>query len=943
MNKFFKTALAVLVTMMIPAGSLMAQAPMGMQVPMAPIDSAVRVGKLDNGLTYYIRHNETPKGQADFFIAQNVGSILEDEPQRGLAHFLEHMCFNGTENFPGNSLIDWLETVGVKFGQNLNAYTSIDETVYNISQVPTARQGVIDSCLLILHDWADGLLLDPEEINKERGVIHEEWRVNNVGQMRIMEKLLPKVYPGNKYGERLPIGLMSVVDNFEPQVLRDYYEKWYRPDQQAIIVVGDINPDYIETKIKEIFSPIKMPENAAPREFLAVEDTPGTIYAIGSDPEMTVPVALLMFKLPQQMLPRELRGTEAYFGVEYLITMIEEMLQQRFTDMARQANCPFAQVQVSLGDFFVASTKDALMLQVVGKGNDIAPAVEAAYREVLRAVRGGFTNTEYERAKDEYIAQLQKMYDQREGRNNTAYAREYAKNFTSGDPIPGIAYELKRAKEISAQLPLQVINQVAAQLVSNDNRIVMLMLPENDTFKVPTEEEVAAVIAGVEAETIEAKAEEAPKEPLIASLPAPVEPKVSENTKWGATELVYPNGVKVIAKKTDFKPGEIVFSAEAKGGLASIDANPATVAFLPYAMYRHGLGNYNNSDLEKYLSGKNTNVAAEIDDYSREIAGTTTPANLRTLLELVYMTFKDYEITADDFAGIQEMVKASLANQESDPQFIFRKELIKNLYAAPSKQVLTSAGVEAANREESLDIIHTMFANPADFEFIFVGDINIDSLTALCNQYLGTLTAPRVASVPFRTNPAYEVTKGSSTVKESTKMAEPQTWLGMIYAAEVPFTAKERATASIGAQILSNRILKKIREEMGATYSAGAGGGLSRLSNQNLIIQIAFPMKPELSNQVLEELDKMINGMTENVTEAELAPIKEYMVKTARENERKNSSWVSGIAGVALNGVDTFSNAEQDAASVTVADVQNLFKQLLDQNNLRITILEAAE
>ncbi|MDE6403701.1 MAG: insulinase family protein, partial [Muribaculaceae bacterium] len=277
---FVKAIMAVAAVMMLGTTAVAQQMPL-------PVDKDVRIGKLPNGLTYYIRHNETPKGQADFYIAQKVGSALEEDNQRGLAHFLEHMCFNGTENFPGNSLIDWLETIGVKFGYNLNAYTSIDETVYNISNVPTARESVQDSCLLILHDWADALLLDTDEINKERGVIHQEWRRTNVGQQRILENLLPKMYPGSKYGYRLPIGTMEVVDNFDPQVLRDYYEAWYRPDQQGIIVVGDIDVDRIENKIKEMFSPIKMPENAKERVYLQVEDTPGTIYAIGKDKEQT--------------------------------------------------------------------------------------------------------------------------------------------------------------------------------------------------------------------------------------------------------------------------------------------------------------------------------------------------------------------------------------------------------------------------------------------------------------------------------------------------------------------------------------------------------------------------------------------------------------------------------------------------------------------------------
>ncbi|MDE6369835.1 MAG: insulinase family protein, partial [Muribaculaceae bacterium] len=298
-----------------------ASAQMPQQMPPVPTDTAVTVGKLDNGLTYYIRHNNTPKGQVDFYIAQKVGSILEEENQRGLAHFLEHMCFNGSENFPGNRLIDWLESVGVKFGYNLNAYTDVDETVYRINNVPATRPAVVDSCLLILHDWASALTLDPDEIDSERKVIHEEWRQAMVGEMRLIEKLLPIIYPDNRYGERLPIGTMEVVDNFPYQALVDYYHTWYRPDQQGIVVVGDINPAEIEKKIKEIFGSIKMPENAKERVYYPVDDTPGTIFAIGADPEVRNISFELMFKI-DPLLPREYRNTQAYFPIEYMRSMV---------------------------------------------------------------------------------------------------------------------------------------------------------------------------------------------------------------------------------------------------------------------------------------------------------------------------------------------------------------------------------------------------------------------------------------------------------------------------------------------------------------------------------------------------------------------------------------------------------------------------------------------
>ncbi|MDE6160727.1 MAG: insulinase family protein, partial [Muribaculaceae bacterium] len=541
MKKIFKSGL-LLLSCMMATGTAFAQMP---ELPQMPVDTAVIVGKLDNGLTYYIRHNETPKGQADFYIAQKVGSVLEEDNQRGLAHFLEHMCFNGTKSFPGNTLIDWLESVGVKFGYNLNAYTSVDETVYNISSVPTARESVQDSCLLILHDWANALLLDTEEIDKERGVIHEEWRRTNVGQMRIFEQILPEVFPNNRYGHRLPIGTMEVVDNFDPQALRDYYHKWYRPDLQGIIVVGDIDPARIEAKIKEMFSDIKMPENAAERVYFDVEDNEGTIYAIGKDKEQ--PTGTFIFFFKGDKLPREMRNTPAYYQTQYITDLITSMLNNRLDELSNKPDAQFAGAGSYYGDFFISKTKDALTLQGIAKGDDILPAVEQVYRELLRAQRGGFTIGEYERAKAEYISQFEKQYNNRNNTENDTYSREIVRTFIDGTPMPGIETDYQIMSQMAAMIPVDIINQLLPQLITADNRVFVGLLPDNDTFRVPTDEEVAAVIAKVDAEEIEPYRDEMKSEPLIPQLPTPGTITATQNlSQWDATEFTLSNGGKVI-------------------------------------------------------------------------------------------------------------------------------------------------------------------------------------------------------------------------------------------------------------------------------------------------------------------------------------------------------------------------------------------------------------
>ncbi len=913
------------------------------QVPPMPLDTLVRAGKLDNGLTYFIRHNEMPKGQADFFIAQKVGSVLEEDNQRGLAHFLEHMCFNGTTNFPGKMIIDWLESVGVKFGYNLNAYTSFDETVYNISQVPVARKSVQDSCLMILHDWSCDLTLDPAEIDAERGVIHEEWRRSNVGSMRIIEQLAPKIYAGNRYGERLPIGTMEVVDNFPAQALVDYYHKWYRPDNQAIIVVGDIDPDYIEKKIKEIFSPIKMPANAAERIYYTVEDTPGTIYAIGKDKEMNAGVAEIMFK-SEPFIPREIRGTQYYYQIDYVLDMVSRMLNSRLSELAKAPDTDFAQARVSLGDFLFSPTKSALGLEVVAKGNDVIPGFKEAYRELLRAARHGFTVGEYERAKAELLSQIEKMYESRMDRDNTSYCREYAKVFTEGTPAPGIEVEKQIYDALAQMIPVEAINNLLPNLITPENRVFIAMVPDNGVFIEPTEAQAAEAISGVEAENLEAYKDEMRTDPLIASLPAAGSiASTTEISRWGATEYTLSNGVKVIVKPTNFKNNEIIFRATAKGGTSDIDAAAApSIIFLPYAMSRaKALNDYSLTDLQKYTQGKQAGLDFSLSAYNRDLEGTSTVKDLPTLMELIYATFTGMNFRAEDFGAAQNAFKGLIAGRESTPEFIFSKYLTETLFKAPSEQAITSAIIEKADAETSNKIVKDALANAADYTFIFTGNIDLATFIPLMEQYIATLPAnAATATKSVTTNADFEPVLGSDTNVRTTKMETPQSWVFIGIFAKMPYTAKNAAMTSIAAQILSKRLLNKVREEMGATYSIGCMGRMSRMMGENVMFQIPFPMKPEMKDEALKAIKEIVNAMTATVSAEELAAIKEYMVKNSAEALEKNDEWADAMVGELNNGVDTFINEVEVLNGITVEDVQSFMAQVLAQNNYREIILD---
>ncbi len=937
--RFFSLLLVAI--MLLPAIAVAQQLP-----PMNP-DPEVRVGKLDNGLTYYIRHNEYPKGQAEFYIAQKVGSILEDDNQRGLAHFLEHMCFNGTTHFPGNSLVKYLESIGVKFGAHLNAYTAMDQTVYNISSVPTARIGAQDSCLLILHDWANDLLLLPEEIDAERAVIHEEWRSRNSGDQRVIEQLLPLMYPGSKYGFRMPIGTMEVVDNFSYQALRDYYEKWYRPDQQGIIVVGDIDVDRIENKIKEMFSDIEMPENPAERIYLPVDDTEGTIYAIGHDKEITRSVAQLMFKC--DALPEEQRNTMAYYVEEYVTELISHMLNTRLNEISSKPNAPFSSASVYFGNYFLAKTKDAFTIGALAKSGIALPdALAAAYREVLRAAQSGFTVTEFDRAKAEYLSQYETAYNNRNQRRNGQYVQAYVNNFLNNDPMPTMEESYNTVKQISQMIPLEVLNKAIKESVTADNRVLLALMPDAADGVYPTEQQFASAIQAVDGETLEAYKEELKDEPLIENLPSPGKVvKTTQLAQWDATEWTLSNGVKVIVKPTKFKDDEILFSALALNGTADLpDSYNNSLRFLATALNECGFGTYSNSDLRKYLSGKQVMVSPALSAYSRSISGFTTPKDLPTLMELVYSSFTNVNFTPEEFAALQSTQADVKANKENDPTFIFQKKLYESLYPNnPRVRALDVEAIRGAKREEIIDIAHRMTANAADFTFVFVGNVDLETLKPLVEQYIATLpaNAKKANKKITKYNPNFSQVGGRITNPYNTPMTTPQTWAYISVSGKAPYTMKNAQLASVAAQILSSRLVEIVREKEGAVYSISAQGSMDRVDPVNIDIVSAFPMKPEMKEKVLDIIAGQIDDLSKNIDQTELDKVKEYMVKSYNERKERNNGWLSGINGWLLNGVDTFNGDVASISSITVDDVKNFMKALNSQNNYHVIILDPKE
>lgn len=913
------------------------------QMPPVPVDKEVRIGKLDNGLTYYIRHNEYPKNQVDFYIAQKVGSILEEDDQRGLAHFLEHMCFNGTKNFPGNSMVKWLESVGVKFGYNLNAYTSIDETVYRISSVPTERIGVQDSCLMILSDWADGLLLNGKDIDEERAVIHEEWRSQLPPNMRILEKLLPELYPDSRYGHRLPIGTMEVVDHFPHQALRDYYEKWYRPDLQGIVVVGDIDVDRIEGKIKELFSKIEKPVNPAERVYYPVADNEKPIVAFGSDKEQDKYVAQIMFKY--DALPDSLKGTMADVTTAYLLDMAQMMLQIRLNELGQKADAPFAAASAFYGEFIMAKTKQAFQFAMLPKGNSFDEGLKAVYREALRAKRGGFTATEYARCRTEYLSQLEKAYNNRNQQENKTLAESYVRNFIDKKPIPGIETEYQMMSMIVNQIPVEAVNQVFSQIVSDKNLVVLGMMPAREGESCPKDEDILALLSQVEAENIAPYVDNVKDEPLVSELPAAGK-VVKENmlSDFGAKEWILSNGAKVILKKTDFKADEINMMAVAKGG-TSVYGNDkaADLMFMPAVLEQHGLGSFTNSELTKLMAGKQVSLKVSLDDYVRRLSGNTTPKDLKTYMEMIYMTFTGLTVTPDEFTAMQNLYKGVIQNQKQSPNFVFQKKVQEFLYTSPNKQVFGVSDIEKANREDILSIIREQLANAAEFTFVFSGNFDEAELKALVEQYIATLPSVKGKKQELKHNPAVEIKSGNEEKEFSLKMEVPQGSAAVIISGKMPYSFKNRLMASMSAQIISARLLSEVREKEGAVYSIYTQGSQDRLSEVSVVYQTIFQVKPEKKDRALEIIRSEFEKLAKETPVEELDKVKEFMVKQITGDEQTNSYWCSMMAGNELLPSEVCVKAEQVIQSITPKEISSYVNEVMKQNNYRVLVMMPEE
>lgn len=908
-----------------------------MQFPPLPVDKNVRIGQLDNGLTYYIRHNKLPENRAEFYIAQKVGSILEEPQQRGLAHFLEHMAFNGTKNFPGDDkglgVIPWCETVGIKFGTNLNAYTSIDETVYNISNAPIDRTGVLDSCLLILHDWSNYILLKDDEIDKERGVIREEWRSRNSGMLRVYTDLLPTIYQGDKYADCMPIGSIDVINNFPYKDIRDYYHKWYRPDLQGIVIVGDIDVDTVEAKLKAVFADVQKPVNPAERTYYPVADNKEPIVAIGTDKEVDDPSIEIYFK--QDATPDSEKNNVGYLASQYMTSMISSMLNARLSELVQSANPPFTRASSYYSDFFVAKTKEAFALSASSKADGIETALKTLLQETERARRFGFTESEYARARANYLQSLESAYNEREKTKHGSYVREYVQNFLNGEPIPGIEAEYAMMNQLAPNIPLQAMNMVMQQLVPDSNQVVIIAGPAKEGLKYPTKEEVINLLKGMKDLDLQAYVDKVSDEPLMKE--APKGGKIiseKEGDIYGSTKLVLSNGVTVYVKKTDFKADEIRMKGTSLGGKSIFpDKDALNFAVMDNVIAVGGLGNFSQVDLTKVLAGKKVSVNAGLGATTENVFGTCSPKDFETMMQLTYLTFTTPRKDAEAFESFKNRMKAQLESAQANPLSSINDSLQKAMYNNHPRVVMMKPEmVDQIDYDRILEMYNDRFKDASDFTFYFVGNIDLETAKPLIAEYLGAL--PAINRKETFKDTKMSIRKGVYKNEYAKEQQTPTATIVFLYSGKAPYTLKNDILLSFATQVLDMVYTEEVREKEGGTYGVNCFGDLQKYPKEQLLLQIVFQTDPakkdKLAGIVVDELKKLA---AEGPSDVHLQKVKEYMLKKYADNQKENGYWMNNLNDYFYYGMDMTEGYTDIVNSITAKDIQKFVSDLLKQGN----------
>lgn len=916
------------------AGNLLAQPAL---TPI-PADPELRTGKLDNGMTYYIRHNEKPKGQADFYILHDVGAIQENDDQQGLAHFLEHMAFNGTKNLPGKMLTEYLETVGVKFGYNLNAATGWDQTTYQIKDVPTAREGVIDSALLILHDWSHFIALEGDEIDSERGVIMEELRTRDGAQWRSMMTLIQALGKGSKYEHRNLIGYLDYLKSFDHQVLRDFYHQWYRPDYQAVIVAGDIDVDEIEAKVKALMSDIPAPEaDASQKETIAVPDNEQPIVAILADPEMQGSKVQIFIKRPA--LPKMMNNTVQAEMLDVIQAYISTMEDDRLQEIAMQPDAPFLAAGMSTGDILgVIPTMNLTAFIAVTQDGKLPEGFEAIYGEMEKVRRYGFTAGEFERAQNDLMRQAERTYANRNDRTNNEFVRTYLNNYSKNTPMPDARTEWQIDSMLLQSVDLNTVNAVAQQLVTPTNQVIVVTVPEKEGIATPTEEEILAIRDQVTAAELTAYEDTTVKEPLLPEdlklKGSPVK-KTVEDAAYGTTEWTLKNGVKIVVKPTTFKADEIRMSATAEGGLSVLTDEELPMAeWLSTICSMSGAGKFSATELRKQLSGISASVSPSVDNYVSAMNGNCSPKDLETMLQLLYLNFAQPRFDQTDYNTLMKMLRAQLENAKSNPDFLMQERYTDIAYGHNPRRQVTTVETLDGFRFEALPAIHRkLYPAAGDFTFVFVGNVDPETLKPLVEKYIGSLPVAKKKMTAVDDDCA--PVKGEVAETFRAPMQQPKVSVRYLFSGDLPYTFANRLALNFLTQALDSRYLVSIREEKGGTYGVGVYATTDYLPDENYRMLIVFDTNEEMADElqeiVMQEIEKIAEEgpLTEDIEKN-----REFLLKSWTNSLEENNSWMRYIQSKHSSGADYLAEYENALREVSNADVQAMARKILADGNI---------
>ena len=901
-------------------------------------DNTIRKGILPNGMTYYIRHNAQTKGVADFYIAQKVGSILEEKRQRGLAHFLEHMAFNGTKHFPGNTLqpgiVAWCESVGIKFGANLNAYTSVDQTVYNISAAPVTREGVIDSCLLILNDWSHELLLTDKEIDKERGVIEEEWRTRRSGMamQRLSEQAMPVIYARTKYSDCMPIGNIDIVRTFPYNDLRDYYSKWYRPDLQAIIVVGDINEDKIEEKIKKLFAKIPLPQNPAHRIYYPIGNNEKMILYTATDKEQ--PTVNFTLYMKRDVTPKQERNTIQNYADDYKTNILRMAINDRLEELSRTKNAPFISASVRSGNFFLASTKDAFELSGVLKEGKALEAIQLLVGEVERARANGITIDELKRGKAEMLSYAENDYNDRSNRRNGEFVEQCVQNFLEETPIIEPEKELEMVRKLDKTVTIDDVNALAKTIITNQNQVVTMFGPDKNTFKMPTNSSIEnAILKAQKQHYTPYKTQNTLTERLITKLPKPGSIKSERTYKYGYTEFTLSNGLKVYVRPTNFEPDEVNLKLFSLGGKNIYpDSEMPNLTYLMAGATIGGVAQYNDLTLEKMLAGKTATVTPFIDNDTRGMAGTSNVKDTKTLLELVYLYFTQPRKDPQAFKNLMEQQQEFLTNAHVNPMLAYNDTLHKVAYATNRMASMDKEQLKRVNYNRIMHIYKELFANAANFKLILTGNININKLRPLLCQYIATLPSNNTKETIGTYEP--KLVDGKKTYIFHKKQTTPTAITTIVIKGKMEYNNRNELLMDAIGQLLRIVYTEKVREDKGGTYSVQASGNLQHHPNDEALLRIAFQTDPQKYNSLIpivyKELEKMA---TEGPSQQDLDKVKAYELKVYNQVLRMNNYWEYVLYTDLYNGIDVDTDFRYIVENMTCGDIRTTLRNLLNQNN----------